>query len=92
MLTSTVEYSLVVCSNKRDKIGCYDLLTGQLVNTLRGHYELVKSVRFHPTQYEIYSTGNEHQILVFSSRHMPDTNHNTTSTTQQDQDEWSDED
>eukprot|EP01112_Ceratiomyxa_fruticulosa_P021493 TRINITY_DN757_c0_g1_i1.p1 TRINITY_DN757_c0_g1~~TRINITY_DN757_c0_g1_i1.p1 ORF type:complete len:403 (+),score=63.24 TRINITY_DN757_c0_g1_i1:257-1465(+) len=49
-------------------INVYDVLTGELVNELTGHFEKVSSVAFHPVRQELYSASIDQQILVWTPR------------------------
>ena len=46
-------------------ISMYDLFSGDQINTLRGHFNQVNCCYFHPWSQELYSAGNDRNILVW---------------------------
>lgn len=49
-----------------NNINIYELSTGKILKEIEGHFAQVNSCIFHPKESELYSCGNDHQILVFS--------------------------
>ena len=55
--------------------------TGETLGTLRGHMDSVHACIFNPLSQELYTGGNDCQVLAWSPRQHDD---------RQDQDNWSD--
>lgn len=49
-----------------NNIQVFEVLTGKLVNTLRGHFETVNACIYHPVIQELYSGGNDEHIICWS--------------------------
>ncbi|XP_071485001.1 DNA excision repair protein ERCC-8-like [Diadema antillarum] len=49
----------------------FDLLSGEVDNTMKGHYNNVNCTTFHPLFQEVYSGGNDSNILIWE----PDLGH-----------------
>ncbi|XP_061756685.1 DNA excision repair protein ERCC-8 [Nerophis ophidion] len=91
------EFAFVPCGTS---VAVYALHTGELVTTLRGHYNQVDCCEFHPHYQELYSAGKDGNILAWvpapgaqdveesSSEHAP----GRSSVNPAFQDTWSDED
>ncbi|XP_063901483.1 DNA excision repair protein ERCC-8-like isoform X5 [Zophobas morio] len=47
-------------------IKVYEIHTGELVHVLRGHYETVNALAFHPYLPELYSGGADGKILAWT--------------------------
>ncbi|BBM97539.1 DNA excision repair protein ERCC-8 [Marchantia polymorpha subsp. ruderalis] len=47
-------------------IRVYNLWTGRVLKTLRGHYDTVNCCEFHPYAQEMYSGSNDRKILLWS--------------------------
>ena len=55
---------LIYMPNGRE-IKVWDLHTGEKVDSLEGHYNLVNGCVFHPDYHELYSAGTDRNILVW---------------------------
>ncbi|GJJ70795.1 DNA excision repair protein ERCC-8 [Entomortierella parvispora] len=67
----------------------FDLLDGSLVKRLKGSYGRVIALAWRPRTQEIYSAGNDHDILVWAPK---SSNQDTAIRAIADQDTWSDSD
>jgi len=47
-------------------INVYNIFTGELVHTLKGHYDKVSCCTFHPLHQELYSGGRDQSILAWT--------------------------
>jgi DNA excision repair protein ERCC-8 len=72
----------------------FDVWSGKTMLTLRGHYESVNCCWYNPHDQELYTGGNDRQILVWSpSRLIPDNMDECSmkgQTPADDEDNWSD--
>ncbi|KAF9898666.1 DNA excision repair protein ERCC-8 [Lobosporangium transversale] len=67
----------------------FDLMDGSLVKRLTGSYGRVTALAWRPRTQEIYSAGNDHDILVWSPKNI---DRNNALQALADQDTWSDSD
>lgn len=72
----TVQFSVstnglpdLICMPSGSDIEVFDIFQGSKIDTLRGHYTQVNCCTFHPHFQELYSGGNDRNILVW----VPDT-------------------
>jgi DNA excision repair protein ERCC-8 len=76
---NSVARHVAVCISPRSKVPLlfhpsgpeilvFDLLNGTLVRRLRGHYGAVHACVFHPDLEEVYSGGQDTEVLVWSPR------------------------
>jgi DNA excision repair protein ERCC-8 len=49
----------------------YEIQTGEKVKALLGHYNCVNSCIFHPFYQELYSGGNDKNVLIWTAEHVP---------------------
>jgi DNA excision repair protein ERCC-8 len=47
----------------------YEIQSGVKVNTLLGHYNCVNSCIYHPFYHELYSAGNDRNVLIWTADH-----------------------
>ena len=47
----------------------FEIQTGVKVNTLLGHYNSVNSCIYHPFYHELYSAGNDKNVLIWTADH-----------------------
>lgn len=52
----------------RNCIGVYDINTGEELNQLEGHLLSINSLVFHRKEQELYSTGADRQILIWTPK------------------------
>ncbi|EFJ33611.1 hypothetical protein SELMODRAFT_266832 [Selaginella moellendorffii] len=74
-------------------IQVYDMLSGRLLSTLKGHYELVNCCAYHSQSQELYSGSNDRRILVWSpkqSAFQDEALGTIAAQVQADEDNWSD--
>ncbi|KAJ7569020.1 hypothetical protein O6H91_01G057600 [Diphasiastrum complanatum] len=71
-------------------IQAYDVWTGNLHATLKGHYDLVNCCSFHPLDQELYSGSNDRQILVWAPPGGTSEDLDPQTQVQADEDNWSD--
>ncbi|XP_024539928.1 DNA excision repair protein ERCC-8 [Selaginella moellendorffii] len=74
-------------------IQVYDMLSGRLLSTLKGHYELVKCCAYHSQSQELYSGSNDRRILVWSPEQSVSEDEalgTIAAQVQADEDNWSD--
>ena len=57
----------VVCVPSDSSIKCLDIKTGEVVNSLSGHYNSVNCCTLHPDYPELYSGGNDRVVLIWSA-------------------------
>lgn len=69
-------------------IQCLHRLTGQPIGTLRGHLDTVNCCCYNSYQQELYSGGNDCNIVVWAAPAAPDKIEGPDS--KDDQDAWSD--
>ncbi|KAF9185525.1 DNA excision repair protein ERCC-8 [Haplosporangium sp. Z 767] len=67
----------------------FDLMDGSLVKRLTGSYGRITALAWRPRTQEIYSAGNDHDILVWAPKSV---DHENTLKAIADQDTWSDSD
>ncbi|KAG0005667.1 DNA excision repair protein ERCC-8 [Entomortierella chlamydospora] len=67
----------------------FDLMDGSLIKRLTGSYGRVTALAWRPRTLEIYSAGNDHNILAWSPKSV---NPDDTLRAMADQDTWSDSD
>jgi DNA excision repair protein ERCC-8 len=49
----------------------YEIHTGNKVKALLGHYNCVNSCIYHPFYHELYSGGNDKNVLVWTADQVP---------------------
>jgi len=54
-----------------NSINVYDIYSGEQVGVLQGHLDKVNCCVFHPTNMELYSGGNDAQILAWTPSQEP---------------------
>ena len=49
----------------------YEIQTGEKVKALLGHYNGVNCCIFHPFYHELYSSGNDKYVLIWTAEQVP---------------------
>jgi len=71
-------------------INAYHVHTGALLFQLKGHFDRVNCCLFHPQKEELFSGGNDRQILAWTP--LPDEQEAEIAQAVEDRDTWSDDD
>jgi DNA excision repair protein ERCC-8 len=79
------------------QIGVYNVESGASIGMLMGHFGRVNSMVFHPQEQELYSTGSDHQIFIWSPKYYHEQRKSSSNLLGKirqpavavDQDEWS---
>jgi len=74
-----------------NSINVYDIYSGDQVGTLQGHLDKVNCCVFHPVFAELYSGGNDNQILVWTPSQDERTEEDNSNASMLDKDNWSDD-
>ncbi|KAJ8762613.1 hypothetical protein K2173_008052 [Erythroxylum novogranatense] len=84
---ATTHDSTLVFVPCMSSVKAFDIWSGRTITTLRGHYEYVNCCWFNSQDQELYTGGNDRQILVWTpSRLSPNDDPEST----EDRDNWSD--
>ncbi|XP_067005408.2 DNA excision repair protein ERCC-8 [Anabrus simplex] len=70
-VTSHSSPSLVYVPSEGN-IFVFEIHSGKKVSTLLGHYNTVNSCIYHPFYHELYSAGNDRNVLVWTADHNQD--------------------
>lgn len=62
---STTSARTLLLHPQHNHIGMYDVLSGQKLRVLRGHFSQVLCAAYHPHREEMFSGSNDREILVW---------------------------
>jgi WD40 repeat protein len=57
---------MIVYHPNASLINAYNIHTGDLIESLQGHYDRVNCCTFHPIREELYSGGKDHKVLAWT--------------------------